>query len=299
MLRQTPVDPCDACWEMCGSSRSMHHYSAAVHRTEECSRCLIKHGYVADAQRLYDFKIISWNVAIFYWCRCVWLLFISMQSVMDLFCSSFVAFPSLWCSMSSGCKHRRYWYMTVSAARGMYVVFCYDGDVMRGSPSIPTLLRDSDASWSRITKKLNNVWICMNALSYNNREDCIMSGAAKQWDAVQRSAVWWSEQCTRMQWIGCATCLLGCVQYVIHQIEIQRVWPSTVSWIASKVAKHIWGASLGSLHLVDTQIHYRKGVFFAIVDNMTNVIDQTNPLMYSAMKHMTMRSANESMAVTT
>jgi hypothetical protein len=184
---------------MCGSSRSMHHYSAAVHRTEECSRCLIKHGYVADAQRLYDFKIISWNVAIFYWCRCVWLLFISMQSVMDLFCSSFVAFPSLWCSMSSGCKHRRYWYMTVSAARGMYVVFCYDGDVMRGSPSIPTLLRDSDASWSRITKKLTNVWMSYLTIlgKLARLYTCLINGAAEQWDAVQRSVAHWSvTKCT-------------------------------------------------------------------------------------------------------
>ena len=37
MLRQTPVDPCAACWEMRGSRRSIHHYSAALHRSEECS----------------------------------------------------------------------------------------------------------------------------------------------------------------------------------------------------------------------------------------------------------------------
>jgi hypothetical protein len=72
---------------------------------------------------------------------------------------------------------------------------------------------------------------------------------------------------------------------------------STVSWNALKVAKQMRGASLGSQHLTDTQIHYRKGAFFAVVDNMTNLIDQTNNLMYSAIKHITMRSSNESMAV--
>ena len=56
------------------------------------------------------------------------------QSLRVLFCSSFVAFSSFWYSMSSGCKHRRCWCTAVSAARGMYVVFCHDGDVMRDSP---------------------------------------------------------------------------------------------------------------------------------------------------------------------
>jgi hypothetical protein len=45
--------------------------------------------------------------------------------------------------------------------------------------------------------------------------------------------------------------LFGSVQYVIHQIEMQRVWPSTVSYNASKVAKQIWGASLDKPQLAD------------------------------------------------
>ena len=46
---------------------------------------------------------------------------------------------------------------------------------------------------------------------------------------------------------------------------------------ALKVAKETRGAYLCTPHLTVTQIHDRKGVFFAVLDNMSNLTDQTNP----------------------
>ena len=90
---------------------------------------------------------------------------------------------------------------------------------------------------------------------------------------------------------GWATCLeaLKCsVRHTVHHIEMQRVWPSTVSWNASqKLQSTSEGLLLVSRIWQTRQIYDRKGVFFAIVDNMSNLIDQTNPLTYSAMKHVT------------
>ena len=50
----------------------------------------------------------------------------------------------------------------------------------------------------------------------------------------------------------CCATFFGSVQYVRYQIEMQRVWLSTVSWNALKVAKETWGAYLRTPLLTDT-----------------------------------------------